>query len=250
MPYFAHDANLRFPLEDPIWLDFFARHDLEPVAYEDMTKLGEDLERTVAAVAYLPAGNYFHLRQNPSYLPIANALAAPDDAAELASALIVPAAAEVTEIGQLRGARLAYTHRFCTTSYFATALLLHEHGESVADFFELVDGYAFEAQIEALLDGSAEATMVQESVLRRWDDADADFRVLGRQGGLPGPLVLLGQPAEDDLAAELAELLVSHRPPPGPSTLFSAFAPYRRRLVEDFCAASAAALPADRPGRT
>ena len=243
MAAFAHDANLRFPLEDQVWLDFFARYELEPLAYEDMARLGDDLTRTVAAVAYLPAGNYFYLRRNPSYTAIASALGAPDDAAELASVLIVPAASEVTEIGQLRGARLAYTHRFCTTSYFATALLLHEHGESIADFFELVEGYAFEAQIEALLDGSAEATMVQESVLRKRDDGGAGFRVLGRRDGLPGPLVLLGQPTEDDLAAELAELLFKHRPPPGPGALFSAFAPYRRQLVEDFCAAAAAALP-------
>ena len=243
MASFAHDVNLRFPLDDPVWLDFFARYDLEPLAYEDMAKLGEDLTRSVAAVAYLPAGNYFYLRQNPSYTPVASALGAPDDAAELASVLIVPAASEVTEIGQLRGARLAYTHRFCTTSYFATALLLHEHGESIGDFFELAEGYAFEAQIEALHDGSAEATMVQESVLRNWEDAGAAFRVLGRRGHLPGPLVLCGQPAQDDLAAELAELLINHRPPAGPRTLFSGFAPYRREAVEDFCAASAAALP-------
>jgi ABC-type phosphate/phosphonate transport system substrate-binding protein len=244
VPSFAHDANLRFPLEDPVWRDFFARHELEAVAYDDMTKLGEDLAATVAAVAYLPAGNYFYLRDDPSYLAVASALGAPDDAAELASVMIVPAASEVTEIGQLRGARLAYTHRFCTTSYFATALLLHQHGESIGDFFELVEGYAFEAQIEAVLDGTAEATMVQESVWRKRADAMDATRVLGRHGHLPGPLMLVGRPAEDDLAAELAELLVSHRPPLGPRTLFSGFAPYRRQAVAEFCEASAVALPA------
>lgn len=242
MPTFAHDTNLRFPLDDPPWRDLFARHEVEPVGYDDMKKLGEDLAASVLEVAFLPAGNYFYLRDQP-YTPIANALGAPDETAELASLMIVPTEGEATELAQLRGARLAYTHEFCTTSYFATALLLHEHGLAIDGFFELVPGYAFEAQIDVLLGGTVEATMVQEGVWRSRPDAIAATRVLGRRAGLPGPLVIVGESAGEELASELTELLLSHPLPQGPGSLFTGFAPYKRELVEAFCADSAAALP-------
>lgn len=242
MPIFAHDTNLRFPLDDPAWRDFFGRHEVEPVGYDDMKKLGDDLTENVLEVAFLPAGNYFYLRDQP-YTPVANALGAPDGTAELASLMVVPKESEATELAQLRGARLAFTHEFCTTSYFATALLLHEHGLSIDGFFELVPGYAFEAQIDALLGGTAEATMVQEGVWHSRPDAIEATRVLGRRAGLPGPLIIVGESAGEELATELTGLLLDYGLPDRPDNLFTGFAPYKRELVEEFCAASAAALP-------
>lgn len=175
--------------------------------------------------------------------PLAGALGAPGGDAELSSCLVVAASGPVRSFDQLRDRRLAYTHEFCTTSYFATALLLREHGESIGDFFEMVPGYAFEAQLDALADGTVEATMVQESVLRANPDVATQTRSLGRRAHLPGPLMIVGNSTSPTLRAELTELLLDYEMPPSQG-LFTGFAPYRRHLVGDFCAASAAALPA------
>ena len=241
MPTFAHDTNLRFPLEDPVWSDFFARHGVSPVGYDDMKQMGDDLAAAVAEIAFLPAGNYFYLREQP-YTPVAGALGVPDGSRELASVMIVATDSPATEVSQLRGMRLAFTHEFCTTSYFATALFLHEQGESIDGFFEMVPGYAFEAQIESLLGGTAEATMVQEGVWQRFPGAGERTRALGRRAGLPGPLMIVGESAEAALASELTELLFDHGLPPAPDNLFTGFAPYERELVERFCADAAAAF--------
>jgi ABC-type phosphate/phosphonate transport system substrate-binding protein len=239
VPTFAHDANLRFPVEDPVWAALFDRHEVVPASYDDMGKLGEDLTAAVAEVAFLPAGNFFYLRDRP-YRPLANALGAPDGARELASLLIAREDTGAERLEQLRGARRAYTHEFCTTSYFATALLLHEHGDSIADFFELVPGYAFESQVEAVLDGTAAATMVQEGVWRADAAAQARTREIGRRAGLPGPLVIVGETASEELRGELERTLFEHGLPG--HALFTGFARYRRQLVERFCEDSAAAL--------
>lgn len=243
MPTFAHDTNLRFPLDDPTWGDLFDRHGVEPVGYDDMKKMGDELGADTAEVVFLPAGNWFYLRERP-YRPVANALGAPAGSDELASVMIVRKESEATELAQLRGARLAYTHEFCTTSYFATALLLHDNGLAIDGFFEMVPGYAFEAQLEALLGGTAEATMVQEGVLHGSPAAIEATRALGRRAGLPGPLILIGESASEKLAAELTELLFDYGLPDRPDNLFTGFAPYRQELVERFCADAAAALPA------
>jgi phosphonate transport system substrate-binding protein len=241
MPTFAHDTNLRFPLDDPEWAALFEKHGVEPVGYDDMKQLGDDLTAEVLEVAFLPAGNYFYLRDRP-YRPVANALGAPGGSPELASVMIVPKGSEVSELSALRGRRLGYTHEFCTTSYFATALLLHEAGLSIEGFFEMAPGYAFEAQIDALMDGTVEATMVQEGVLESRPDAIEATRALGRRAGLPGPLMILGESAGEELASEFTELLFDHGLPPRPDNLFTGFAPYEQELVERFCADSAAAL--------
>lgn len=239
MARFAHDANLRFPVEDPVWSELFARHGVEPAPYDDMGRLGSDLASSVAELAFLPAGNYFYLREHP-YAPIANALGAPDGSRELASLLVARKDAGAERLEQLRGARLAYTHEFCTTSYFAAALYLHENGDSIRDFFELVPGYAFEAQLQALRDGVATTTMVQEGVWQASSVAQEETRVIGRRAGLPGPLVLVGTSASSELRSEIERALFDHGLPG--HALFTGFTPYRSALVEGFCAESAAAL--------
>jgi phosphonate transport system substrate-binding protein len=242
-PTFAHDANLGFPVDDPRWREFFDAHQVRLAGYRDMESLTNDLRADTTAFCYLPAGNYYYLRDDPSYEGVAIALYAADETTMTSSLLVAANASGIDTVEQLRGKRLAYAHAYCTTSYFAPALLLAEHGDSIRDFFgELVQVPAWQPQIDAVLDGRAEATMVQENVWLAQPSNAQQATVLGRKDHLPTPVVIVDKNGNERLNRELAELLLSHRPAMTPTTLFRGFVPYAVDQVEAFFTASARAL--------
>ena len=242
---FAYDGNFRFDVEDPAWARLFDSHGIKPARYDDMTRLTEALMSSVQTISYLPAANYFYLRESPSYEPVASAVYAAEDSTKLSSVLVVRSASAVTELDQLRGGSLGYAHRFCTTSYFAPAILVHEHGSSLPEFFgQLTMVAPYEGQVDAVVAGRVDATMVQEDVWRKHPEYARATRVIAREGDLPTPVVILDSSASAALRSELNDVLIAHRPQRTPDTLFAGFVPFEREQVERFFAAAADAVPA------
>jgi phosphonate transport system substrate-binding protein len=243
-PVLAHDANLGLPVDDPAWRGFLGRHGLQVAGYTDMAALTADLKREVKAVAYLPAANYFYLRDDPSYEPVASALYAADQSPNLSSVLVVTKASGITTLDQLRGRRLGYVHRYCTTSWFAPALLLWKNHAAIADFFAaLIPIPPYQGQIDCVVSGRVDATMVQENVWRATPANAETTRVIAREDNLPTPLVIVAAKAADEFKKELGQLVLSHRPPITPATLFAGFVAYQQHQVEEFFASAARALP-------
>jgi phosphonate transport system substrate-binding protein len=247
-PVLAHDANLGFPVDAPPWREFLDRHGIQAAAYDDMAKLTVDLKQSVTAFAYLPAANYFYLRDDPSYEPVASALHAADQTPKLSSVLVVTKSSGITTLDQLRGGRLGYAHRYCTTSYFAPALLLWEHHQTMADFFAaLIQVPPYQGQIDCVLAGQVDATMVQEDVWLKTPANAETTRVIARKDDLPTPLVIVGANSDGAFKQDLRQLLFSYRPRVTPTTLFAGFVPYERQQVEEFFGAGSRALPALAP---
>src|SRR5512135_577260 len=116
---FAYDGNFRLDVEDPSWRDFFRRHHVQPVRYDDMAKLTQALRARIQPISYLPAANYFYVRDMAEYEPFASAVYASENTTSLTSLLVVRSSSDVTDVEQLRGARLGIAHEYCTTSYFS-----------------------------------------------------------------------------------------------------------------------------------
>jgi phosphonate transport system substrate-binding protein len=242
-PTLAHDSNLGFPVDDPVWQEFLVHHGIDAVGYHDMAELTVDLRRSVKAFAYLPAANYFYLRDDPSYEPVASALYAADQTPRLSSLLVVAMSSDITALNQLRGRSLGYAHRYCTTSYFAPALLLLENGDAVADYFAtLIQVPPYQGQIDSVVAGRVDATMVEEDVWRKTPANAEATRVIARRDDLPTPLVIVGANSGDELKKDLKQVLFFHRPRITPTTLFAGFVTYQRHQVEGFFAASERAL--------
>ncbi|CAM5278800.1 hypothetical protein SAVIM338S_00104 [Streptomyces avidinii] len=232
---FLHDANLRLEVDSPEWSAFIRKYGIRVAGYHgDMTPLTEQLEKHRATFSYLPVLNYFYLRNDPAYTPIASAVYAADGTTGIPSVLIVAADSEITAAGHLRGKRLAIAHRFCTTSFLAPALLVHDLGGRIDEFFsELVVTAPYEGQVEAVVTGSADATFIQEDVWLK-DPANAEkTRVIARRDHLPTPLFIASEEASLQLRSAALDFLLNLRPKQKDSMLFSGFAPYDAATVEE-----------------
>ncbi|MER7735464.1 PhnD/SsuA/transferrin family substrate-binding protein [Streptomyces erythrochromogenes] len=232
---FLYDANLRLEVDSPEWSAFLGSHGIHASGYHgDMAPLTEQLQSHRATFSYLPVLNYFYLRADPVYEPIASAVYAADGTTGIPSVLVVRADSEVTDAGGLRGKRLAIAHRFCTTSFLAPVLMVHGLGSRIDDFFgELVITPPYEGQVEAVVTGAADATFIQEDVWLK-DPANAGkTRVVTRMDHLPTPLFIVGEDAPPRLRSAVRDFLLAYRPAAKESVLFSGFAPYDAAAVEE-----------------
>ena len=240
----AHDGNLELQLGDAAWQALLSEHGIEVAEYRDMAALTRDLHAGAATFAYLPAANDFYLRDDVAYEPVASAVFAADGSTSFDSLLIVAGPSAATSVEDLRGARLGYVHRYCTSTFLAPALLCAGRGEQLEGFFgELVVVPPYQAQIEALVRGECDTTMVEEDVWLRTPANAERARVLARQSALPSPVFIARADADPELRRALERHLLTHRPPVTPATMFAGFAPFQREQVEAFFAAGARALP-------
>lgn len=241
---FVHDANLRLPVDDPGWGPFLHRHGVDVVGFSgDMAPLTALVAQGSTTLSYLPAANYFPLRSHRAYEPIASAVYAADGTPSFASLLTVPADSDVADIAGLVGRRLGIAHRFCTSSFLAPTVLLEERGSKIDRFFaELVIVPPYQGQIDAMLSGAVDATMVEEDVWTRTPANAEQTRVLARKEGLPTPLMIVNRDAPPELRRDLETLLRDHHPEVTPETLFAGFVEFQRDAVERFFTEAAAAL--------
>ena len=239
---FAHDVNLGFPTDESDWAAFFAEHEWRTAKYEDMGKLTETLRSHAAAASLLPAANYYFLRDDPFYSGFASALAMKTGRTTVDSVLIVPKSSEAESIVDLKGKRLGYINVYCTTSYFSPAILLAEHGVPFAGYFSSMKPVsAWQRQIDALVAGEIDATMVEEGIWRSNPANAAATKIIGRIERLPGPVVILAETVDPAFAsAFLARLLATRTARAGQP--FAGYAPYCVNEVQDFFDRSARAF--------
>jgi phosphonate transport system substrate-binding protein len=206
---FACDVNLGFPTDDSEWAAFFRDHGWRIVNYDDMGALNATLKAHVPAAAFMPAANYYYLKDDLFYAGLASACAERSGGTTVTSVLIVPQTSDARSVLDLRGKRLGDINSYCTTSYFSPAILLADHNVPFRTFFSTVEPVgAWQHQIDAVLAGRVDATMVEEGIwLDKATNASAT-KVIGSVDRLPGPVIVLAKTVDPAFAsAFLARLL-------------------------------------------
>jgi phosphonate transport system substrate-binding protein len=161
---FACDVNLGFPTDDPEWAAFFRDHGWRTVSYDDMGKLTATLKAHEPAAAFMPAANYYYLKDDPFYAGLASACAERSGGTTVTSVLIVPQTSDARSVLDLRGKRLGHINSYCTTSYFSPAILLAERDVPFGTFFSTVEPVgAWQHQIDTVVAGRVDATMVEKA---------------------------------------------------------------------------------------
>lgn len=241
-PVFMMDKNLGFAVNDQKWLSFFNKFNIKVASYEDLDKMSEELRRNNTNFCYLPTANFFYLRSDKFYTPIANALFSSNNNCKISSLLIVAKESGINRLSQLQGKTLGYINSYCTSSYFAPALLLKKNGYSIKKFFSEIKGVgAWQLQIDAVIEGRADATMIQEDVWYSLPSNAEKTKIIDKVDNLPSPLIICATNTDANLKQELATLLLSYKPNQ-PHSLFNGFIPFQQELVDVFCSEASRAF--------
>jgi phosphonate transport system substrate-binding protein len=228
------DSNLDFPLQDSRWHDFFAAANCDITSTADLDMLTDALRAHRADVSYLPSANCFFLRQDSAWRGLASALSPRTRAPSQNSVFVVRTSDPATCWQDLRGARLGYINTYCTTSYFAPSILLAREGLALNTFFKAGPVAAWQGQVDAVVDGAIDATMVYEDVwLARADNA-AKTKIIARLDGLPTPAFIVRSDS-GAFAPRLKAALLSW-PAPNGTPLYAGFADYQDARMQRFFA--------------
>lgn len=225
------DANLELPLADPRLASFFAGAHCEVSSTTDLPGLTAELQKHRFDFSYLPSANVFFLRDR-DWRGIASALSARTRLPQQSSVLVVARSNPATRWQDLKGARLGYINTYCTTSFFSPSILLAREGISLDSFFDGFPVAPWQGQIDAVLAGSIDATMVFEDVwLARAENA-ARTKIIARLDDLPTPPVIVRADLDPAFVQNLRSTFLSFLPAVGPTTLYAGFSTYQSVLMQ------------------
>jgi phosphonate transport system substrate-binding protein len=230
----ALDANLRFPAGDPYWERFFESEHCDVASTADLDALTRQLLRHELDFCYLPAANLYFLRGDPAHRGIASARSARTGSPAQSSVLVVAKANPAADWHALRGARLGYINTYCTTSYFAPAILLAREGLALEPFFHAFAVSPWQGQIDAVVEGEIDATMVYEDVWLGRPDNAAQSKIIARLDDLPTPVFIARAHREGAFAPKLKKRLIAFAPPAVPNGLYAGFSDYQEVRMARF----------------
>jgi phosphonate transport system substrate-binding protein len=231
----ALDANLEFPAEDPGWAAYFRGQGCRIASYTDLDQLTALLLRHEPDFCYLPSANCYFLRGDLAYRGIASACSARTRLPEQSSVLVVASSSPATDWRALRGARLGYINTYCTTSYFAPAILVAREGLTLDSYFHAFAVAPWQGQIDAVIAGEIDATMVYEDVWLARPDNAAHTKVIGRLDDLPTPAVIARAQGREAFVADLTKRLLATSPA-APNALYSGFNDFQEGRMARFFA--------------
>lgn len=228
---FALDEFLGFPIDEPAWVNFAQKHSIVTKNYDDMGLLTHHLQEKNITLSYLPVANYYHLKNDPCYIPIASALTGKSGSATMDVVLVVKKDSLYGKLADLRGLDIGYIHPYCTTSYFGLILLLQKNGFSIKNFFnDIVEVGPWQKQIDAVVEGRVAATVVYRDVWLKNTDNAQNTRIIDELAGLPTPLVIAHKSLAKEVSIEFFELLTHLKRED--TSLFNGFIPYDNKRVE------------------
>ncbi len=107
-------------------------------------------------------------------------------------------------------------------------------GISLTEFFVTFPVAAFQGQIDAVIAGSIDVTMVYEDAWLATPGNAEHTKVIARLDDLPTPPIIMRNGLSDELVSKLKSTLLAMRPTSGPGVLYSGFTEYNDRLMQVF----------------
>jgi phosphonate transport system substrate-binding protein len=234
------DANLDFPFDDAGWTAFARATACSITSYTDLDVLTTALRQRLFEFSYLPSSNCFFLRDAP-YRGIVSAMTPITKRAAQSSVFVVAKENPATSWHDLRGKRLGYINTYCTTSYFSPSVLLGREGLVLKDFFNAFPVAAWQGQIDAVLSGGIDATMVYEDVWLAQPSNAERTKILARLDDLPTPPFIVRTNMDETVVDQLKQTLLGLTAD-GKGALYAGFAEYQDARMQRWFA-DLAALP-------
>ncbi len=224
---FAHDVFLGFPVDDPYWQDFFQKHNIVVKPYDDIDQMIVDLHQDYVTAAFLPAGGYYYLRNDP-YEGIVSAGLGKDQLTDETAYLIVRKESDIETLENLRQKNFAYINHECTTSFLGLNIYLSQHHLSYKNFVKkMIAVKGFKGQVDAMSGVSeVDATMLWDVYWLENKALQEKTKIIGKVSELPTPPVIFNSAIGEQLKTAFTHQLLNYKP--NTSWKYSGFVPFKK----------------------
>lgn len=231
---FLLDTNLGLAIADPPWPEVLATHEFATLETTDLARLDAMMRAHEPHAAFLPIADFHRLSQasDAHYRGLAIATSKFTGTTTLPSVMVVRKDDPARDLADLKGARVGYINKSCSSSWFSPAILLHAGGETPSRYFEMVQTRPWQGQVDAVIAGTVRATMLPEDVWRTTPANAETTRIVARYDHATPALVVTRLDLEPTVAAALLDTLVTWVPAWG--NVYGAFRPFYRADIHRF----------------
>jgi ABC-type phosphate/phosphonate transport system substrate-binding protein len=234
---FIHDSNLGFPSGQNQWPKFFSAGQCDIFGTNNIQLINQTLENDLDIFAYIPVACAYNERKISEIQGLVSATTGKSGALTTSSVLIVKRDTQLRKLTDLRGKIYGRINQYCTSSYFAPAIHLHENGFKFNEFFEKIIEVAvrpgnWQNQIDEVIRGTIDATMVDENTWLACPKNAEQTEVIGRLDGLPCPIVVSKSIVNTEFFDLFKTKLLTS--PRDNAAMFSGFAPYPEDDIKIF----------------
>lgn len=231
---FLIDENLGLnPAESP-WSEIFPALNIETVCTTDLVELDRSVEAHEPDIAFMPIADFHGVLRSGDdfYRGFALVTSKFTGTTNLPSVLVVRKDDPATSLDDLAGAAFAYINRSCTSSYFSPAILLHQVGHSLNEYFDLRPTTPWQGQIDAVIAGDTRVTMVPEDVWKTTTSNTETTKIIGRYDKATGALIVVRAGLDEQVLKTLREALFAWQMKP--DAVYGGFTSFRDADVAEF----------------
>lgn len=240
------DTNLGFPWKSPYWSGFFSdQHEMSYAQSDDLNLIRSEMASDEGvSFAYIPVALWYFMQKDSRYQVLASAVTASGDC-YTNSVWIVRADSPINRTEGLRGSVYGRINAYCSSSYFAPAVLLSRHGHSIHGFFEKTVDVAvqpgnWQNQIDQVVSGQIDSTMVDERVWLANPLNAKTTKIIRKLEKIPTPIFTLLSSVPGQIAERFKRQLIDqNRSSDGG---FCGFVRADSKLINGFLADSAIAF--------
>lgn len=231
---FLLDTNLGLAITDPPWPEVLATHEFATLETTDLARLDAMMRAHEPHAAFLPIADFHRLlvEGDIHYRGLAIATSKFTGTTTLPSVMVVRKDDPARDLADLKGARVGYINKSCSSSWFSPAILLHARGETPTGYFDMVPTRPWQGQVDAVIAGTVRATMLPEDVWRTTPANAEATRIVARYDHATPALVVTRLDLEPTVAAALLDTLVTWVPAWG--NVYGAFRPFYRADIHRF----------------
>ena len=231
---FLLDSNLGLTITQGPWPEFCRQNGIQTEESTDLVLIDHAMDRHEFDIGFVPIADFLRLigRGDHHYRGLALATSKFTGQTALPSVLVVRADDPATGFADLSGANYGYINKSCSSSYFAAAVVLHQAGQRLDEFLEIVPVPAWQGQVDAVIAGQVRATMVPEDVWRTNPANATQTKVIGRYENARAAVVIVRQTLDLETTPKLLDALVAWMP--HWEAVYGAFRPYYFADVQSF----------------
>jgi ABC-type phosphate/phosphonate transport system substrate-binding protein len=234
---FIHDSNLGFPMGQDTWQDFFSQGQCTVFGTNNIEPISQSLKNDSNIFAYIPVVCFYKVRKIQEIHRLVSATTGKSGSPTTSSILIIKRGANIKELSDLKGKTYGRINQYCTSSYFAPAIHLSDHGFHFQDFFGQVKDIPvspgnWQNQIDQVISGAIDATMVDENTWLTNRKNAEETEIIGRIDGLPCPIIVYKSIINTQFLDSFKEKLIASSR--DTSAMFSGFIPYAGDSIDVF----------------
>jgi len=231
---FILDQNLELPVDEKPLSEILSQAGIVTEETKDLVHIDQMLADHGPDIAYIPGADFCVMlrKGNQYYRGLAISTSKFTGEPTQRTLLVVRKDDPANSFDDLAGAEYGYMNKSCSSSYFPPAIMLHQQGKKLDEFFKIQVVPGWQPRVDAVLSKAIRATMILEDVWKTTPKNAQNTKIIGQYELCPPAILVVHKKLDEKICKTLLDYLLTWQPEW--KNVYGAFRPYYFADVETF----------------